>query len=181
MYSNYRCSKKNPKVSFNLFYCFCAWPFPEAVYSPSPHFRCKRREMQETRSYFSEMFPHFFLLIVNAVGKRHRWDAPVNLKKLPKGKKLTLTSCKHPPFPIPFSTTCFPPPERAIPTQSSQCLLQGAWHRTVCELPRATIPALVPEEQVSQRERDWRVALNSPMYNTPPLFLTVSPAGTKYL
>lgn len=69
---------------------------------------------------------------------------------------------EHPPFPIPFSTACFPPPERAAPAQSSQCLLQGAWCRTVCEPPGATIPTLLPEEQASQWEWDWRVALNSP-------------------
>lgn len=98
----------------------------------------------------------------------------MSLKKLLKGKKLTLTSCEHHPFPIPFFTTRFPSPEKAIPAQSSQCLLQGARL-----LPRATIPARPPEEQASQHEWDWRAALNSPTYNTPPLLLTVSPAGTE--
>lgn len=83
------------------------------------------------------------------------------------------------PSPIPFSIMYFPPPERAIPAQFSQCLLQKTWHRKGWELPRAPVPVLLPKALASQQDRDWKVALKSSTYNPPLLFLTVSPAGTE--
>lgn len=80
------------------------------------------------------------------------------------------------PSPVPFSITYFPPPQKAIPAQSSQCLLWKTWHRKGWGAP---IPVLLPKALASQRDGDWKAALKSSTYNPPLLFLTVSPAGTE--